>query len=104
MLVILMNRAWTVKEFLVGSIIIALSAWLLYVVDEIVWSAMTWLCTPRSLRPIIMAAFTIVVAPVVVFIASFFAAIIIALWMVIRAGGTSNVVLELPISFFGVGI
>ena len=51
-----------------------------------------------------MTAFTIVVAPIAIFIAPFFAAIIITTWVVIRAGGTSNIVLELPISFLGVGV
>ena len=41
-----------------------------------------------------MTAFAIVVAPVVIFITPFFAAIIIATWVAIRAGSTSNVVLE----------
>ena len=49
-----------------------------------------------------MMAFAIVVAPVAIFITPFFAAIIITTWVAIRAGSTSNVVLELPISFFGV--
>ena len=49
-----------------------------------------------------MTAFAIVVAPAAIFIMSFFATIIITTWVAIRAGSTSNVVLELPISFFGV--
>jgi len=35
MLAVLVNRAQTIKELLVGSIEIALNAWLLYVVDEV---------------------------------------------------------------------
>ena len=35
MLVVLVNWAWTIKEFFVGSIEITLSAWLLYVVDPV---------------------------------------------------------------------
>ena len=50
------------------------------------------------------AAFTIIVAPGTIFITLFFAAIIITTWVVIRAGSTSNIVLELLISFFGVYI
>ena len=34
-LAILVNWAWTIKEIFVGSIEIALSVWLLYVVDEV---------------------------------------------------------------------
>ena len=45
-LAILVNWAWTVKEVFVGNIEIALSAWLLYVVDEVFRSAATWLCSP----------------------------------------------------------
>ena len=48
-LVVLVNWARTIKELFVGSIKIALSVWLLYVVDEVFWSAATWLCSPRSL-------------------------------------------------------
>jgi len=51
-----------------------------------------------------MMAFTIVIAPATIFITSFFAVIIITTWVAIRAGSTSNVVLELPISFFEVYI
>ena len=102
--VVLVNWAWTIKELFLGSIKIALSAWLLYVVDELFRSAATWLCSPRSLWPIIMLAFVIVVTPSTIFIMLFFAAIIITTWVAIRAGSTSNVVLELPISFFEVYI
>ena len=102
MLAILVNWAWTVKELFVGSIKIALSAWLLYVIDEVFWSAATWLCSPRSLWPIIMTTFVIIVAPAAIFITPFFMAIIITMWVAIRAGSTSNVVLELPISFLGI--
>ena len=45
-LAILVNWAWTVKEVFVDSIEIALSAWLLYIVDEVFRSATTWLCNP----------------------------------------------------------
>ena len=45
-LAILVNWTWTVKELFVGNIKIALSAWLLYVVDEVFQSATTWLCSP----------------------------------------------------------
>ena len=38
---ILVNWAWTVKELFIGSIEIALSAWLLYVVDEVFRSTAT---------------------------------------------------------------
>jgi hypothetical protein len=38
MLAILMNLAWSIKEILIVIIKIALSVWLLYGVDEIVWS------------------------------------------------------------------
>ena len=48
-LAVLVNWARTVKELFVDSIKIALSAWLLYVVDEVFQSATTWLCSPRSL-------------------------------------------------------
>ena len=34
-LVVLVNWAWTVKELFGGSIKIALSVWLLYVIDEV---------------------------------------------------------------------
>ena len=34
-LAILVNWAWSIKELFIGSIEIALSAWLLYVVDEV---------------------------------------------------------------------
>ena len=51
-----------------------------------------------------MTAFTIVVAPVTVFIVPFIAAIIIATLVVIRVVSTSNVIFKLPISFFGVGV
>ena len=47
-------------------------------------------------------AFMIIVAPAAIIITLFFTAIIITTWVVIRAGSMSNVVLELPISFFGV--
>jgi len=49
-----------------------------------------------------MPAFAIVVTPVAIFITPFFAVIIITTWVAMRVGSTSNVVLELPISFFGV--
>ena len=101
-LAFLMNWAWTVKEIFVGSIEIALSAWLLYIVDEVFRSAKTWLCIPRSLWPIIMTTFTIVVAPVAIFITPLFTAIIITMWVAIQARSTSNIILELPISFFEV--
>ena len=45
-LVVLVNWARTVTELFVGSIKIVLSAWLLYVVDEVFQSATTWLCSP----------------------------------------------------------
>ena len=48
-LAILVNWAWTVKELFVGSIKIALGAWLLYVVDEVFRSVVTWLCSSQSL-------------------------------------------------------
>ena len=48
-----------------------------------------------------MTLFVIVTAPVVIFITSFFAAIITT-WVVIRVGSTSNIILELLISFFEV--
>ena len=99
-LAILVNWAWTVKEIFVGSIKIALSAWLLYVVDEVFWSVAMWLGSPRSLWPIIMLAFVIVVTPVAIFITLFFAVIIITTCVAMRAGSTSNVILELSISFF----
>ena len=102
MLAVLVNWARTVEELFVGSIEIAFSARLLYVVDEVFRSAATWRCSPRSLWPIIMPAFAIVVTPVAIFITPFFAAIIITTWVAMRAGSTSNVVLELPISFFGI--
>ena len=47
-----------------------------------------------------MPAFTIVVTLVAIFITPFFMAIIITMWVAMRAGNTSNVILELPISFF----
>ena len=99
---VLVNWARTVKELFIGSIEIALSAWLLYVVDEVFRSAAMWLYNPLSLWPIIMTVFSIVVEPTVIFITSFFMAIIITTWVVIQAGSTSNVVLELLINFFGV--
>ena len=43
---VLVNWARTVKELFIGSIEIALSAWLLYVVDEVFRSAAMWLCSP----------------------------------------------------------
>ena len=43
---ILVNWARTIKELFVGSIKIALSVWLLYVVDEVFWSVAAWLCNP----------------------------------------------------------
>ena len=46
MLAVLVNRARAVKELLVVSIEIALSAWLLYVVDEVFRSAAMWLYNP----------------------------------------------------------
>ena len=49
-----------------------------------------------------MPAFMIVVTPIAIFITPFFTAIIIMTWVVIRVGSTSNVILELPISFFRV--
>ena len=49
-----------------------------------------------------MTTFAIIIAPATIFITSFFAVIIITTWVAIRAGSTSNVVLELPIGFFGV--
>ena len=45
-LAILANWAWTIKELFVGSIKIALSVWLLYIVDEVFWSTAMWLCSP----------------------------------------------------------
>ena len=45
-LVVLVNWAQTVKELFIGSIEIALSVWLLYVVDEVFRSTATWLCSP----------------------------------------------------------
>ena len=103
-IVVIVNWARAVKELFRSSIKIALSAWLLYIVDEVFWSAATWLCSPRSLWPIIMMTSMIVVAPVAVFIMSFFMEIIITMWVVIQAGSTSNVILELPIGFFRVCI
>ena len=47
-----------------------------------------------------MTMFTIIVAPVAIFITPFFVAIIITMWVPIRAGNMSNINLELPISFF----
>ena len=41
MLAILVNHAWDVKELLVVSVEIALSVWLLYDVEKVVWSAKT---------------------------------------------------------------
>ena len=101
-LVVAVNWARTIKELFVGSIKIARSAWLLYVIDEVFRSVATWLCSPRSLWLIIISAFAIVVMPIAIFIMSFFVAIIIMTWVAMRAGSTSNVVLELPISFFGI--
>ena len=49
-----------------------------------------------------MMAFVIIVAPTVIFITPFFTAITITTWVAIRAGSTSNVILELLISFFRV--
>jgi len=40
-LAVLVNWAWTIKELFVGSIEIALSTWLLYIVDEVFRSAAT---------------------------------------------------------------
>ena len=57
---------------------------------------------PSIPLPIIMMAFAIIVAPVAIFITPFFMAIIITTWVAIQAGSTSDVVLELPIGFFGV--
>ena len=79
MLAVLVNWAWTIKELFIGSIKIALSVWLLYVVNEVFWSAATWLCSPRSLWPIIMPVFVIVVTPVAIFITPFFTTIIIVI-------------------------
>ena len=45
-LAVLVNWAQTVKELFIGSIEIALSVWLLYVVDEVFRSATMWLCSP----------------------------------------------------------
>ena len=45
-LAVLVNWAWAIKELFVGSIEIVLSAWLLYVVDEVFQSAVMWLCSP----------------------------------------------------------
>jgi len=101
-LAILVNWARTVEELFVGSAEIALCAWLLYIVDEVFWSAATWLCSPRSLWPTIKTAFMIIVAPVAIFITPFFTVIIITTWVVIQAGSMSNIILELSISFFGV--
>ena len=101
-LAVLVNWAWTIKELFVGSIEIALSMWLLYVVDEVFRSVVTWLCSPRSLWLIIMTVFAIIVAPFAIFIMSFFTAIIIMTWVAIRARSTSNIILEQPISFFRV--
>ena len=41
-LAVLVNWAWTVKELFIGNIKIALSAWPLYVIDEVFRSAATW--------------------------------------------------------------
>ena len=49
-----------------------------------------------------MMAFVIIVVPAVIFIMPFFMVIIITMWVVIRAGSMSNVILELLINFFGV--
>ena len=49
-----------------------------------------------------MPVFTIVVMLVAIFITPFFMAIIITMWVAMRAGNTSNVVLELSISFLGI--
>ena len=49
-----------------------------------------------------MPAFTIVAMSIVIFITPFFTAIIITTWVAMRAGSTSNIVLELLISFFEV--
>ena len=46
MLAVLVNRTWAIKVLLIVSIKIALSAWLLYIVDEVFWSVVTWLCSP----------------------------------------------------------
>ena len=99
-LAILVNWAWTIKELFIGSVEIVLCAWLLYIVDKVFRSTITWLCSPRSLWPIIMTAFAIVVASVTIFITPFFTAIIITMWVAMRTGSMSKIVLELPISFF----
>ena len=46
------------------------------------------------------AAFTIIITPIAIFIMPFFVAIIITMWVAMRAGSMSNVILELPINFF----
>ena len=97
-LAVLVNWAWTIKELFVGSIEIALSTWLLYIVDEVFRSAATWLCSPQSLCLIIITAFVIVIALVAIFITLFFATVIITTWVAIRVGSMSNVILELPIA------
>ena len=51
-----------------------------------------------------MMVFAIVVVHVATFITLFFTMIIITTWEAIEVGSTSNIVLELPISFFGVCI
>ena len=48
-LVVLVNWARTVEELFIGSIEIALCAWLLYIIDEVFRSTAMWLCSPRSL-------------------------------------------------------
>ena len=96
-----MNWAWTIEELFIGNVEIALCTWLLHIVDEVLRLAAMWLCSPRSLYPIIMTAFAIIIAPVTIFIMPFFVAIIITTWVAIRAGSMSNIILELPISFFG---
>ena len=78
-----MNWAWTIEELFVSSIEIALCAWLLYIVDEVFQSVAMWLCSPRSLWPIIMMAFVIIIALVAIFITPFFAVIIITTWVAI---------------------
>jgi len=79
-LAILVNWAQTFKELFIDNIKIALSAWQLYVVDDVFRSVAMWLCSPRSLWPIILPVFMIVVTPVTIFIMLFFVVIIIMMW------------------------
>ena len=77
-LAVLMNQAWSVEELLICCVLATLSARLLDRGDDVVWSVATKLPSFRSHRPVDIVPVAIIMAPVAVIMASFFAEVVIA--------------------------